>query len=285
MATCPETSWGEQDADSESLDALDTPIFSQSERDAMVLQFLPMARSMARKAALKSHLDFEDLCQDAILGLIYAANRFDPSRGVQFSTYASYWVAERMQMAAIKSMVVHVPTHLAKASHARQKRADREAALSSPVLSETVEVAANGDAPEDAPKSSRKGKKSSAKQRKTRLEAYHPVQRVDLYGTGEDAPHDPFDRMSAESDGPEDWERVVFSLMDLSRLRSAMRELPVQQRKVLCLYHGLEGCDTHTMEEIGSQMRCSREYVRQILGKAMEFLRKRLMDKGEPHGV
>ncbi len=283
MAATTEASWGEEE--DPDLESLDTAVFSISERNAMVLQFLPMARSMARKTAQKSHLDFEDLCQDAALGLLCAANRFDPGRGAQFSTYAAYWVAERMQLAAIKSLVVHVPTHLAKASHARQKRADREAALGvSPVSGEGCE-AANANASEDTSKPSRKGKKSSAKQRKSRLEAYHPIQRVDLYGTEEDAPNDPFDRMAVESDVPEFSDRVLFSILDLSRLREAIKALPVQQRRVVCLYHGLEGCDTHTLEQIGNQMGCSREYVRQVLVRATDFLRKRLLDSDADKGV
>ena len=41
--------------------------------------------------------DYEDLVQQGNLGLLYAASRFDPDRGVKFSTYATWWIRQRIQ--------------------------------------------------------------------------------------------------------------------------------------------------------------------------------------------
>lgn len=66
---------------------------STEARRAMVVQHLPLARKIARKiaAALPSSIRVhirEDLEQEARVGLMAAAERFDPARGVEFGAYA-----------------------------------------------------------------------------------------------------------------------------------------------------------------------------------------------------
>lgn len=64
--------------------------FSRSVREKLILDHLPLVRHvLARVAAhLPSHVDREDLLQAGTLGLIDAADRFDPSRNIRFHTYA-----------------------------------------------------------------------------------------------------------------------------------------------------------------------------------------------------
>ena len=52
-------------------------------------------------------LSLQDLYQEGRLGLLTAADRFDPTLGVKFSTYASYWILNRAAKAAANSQ--HVP--------------------------------------------------------------------------------------------------------------------------------------------------------------------------------
>ncbi len=56
-------------------------------RDALVAEFTPLAMSLARRY-VRSSESMEDLGQVALLGLVKAADRFDPERGVTFATYA-----------------------------------------------------------------------------------------------------------------------------------------------------------------------------------------------------
>ena len=55
-----------------------------------------------------SSLDLEDLIQEGRLGAIYAAKRFNPTRGVQFITFAAFYVRSRMRE-AIGEGVIHTP--------------------------------------------------------------------------------------------------------------------------------------------------------------------------------
>jgi RNA polymerase sigma-B factor len=61
--------------------------FSQTDRDEAVRRYLPLARSLARRYRHTGE-PIEDLEQVACIGLLNAIDRFDPTRGAAFSTFA-----------------------------------------------------------------------------------------------------------------------------------------------------------------------------------------------------
>lgn len=63
---------------------------AQQTRETMIVQHLPLVRYLVARfaAQVPGHLDPQDLTSAAIIGLIHAADRFDPSRGVLFKTFA-----------------------------------------------------------------------------------------------------------------------------------------------------------------------------------------------------
>lgn len=65
-------------------------------RDRIVESHLPLAISMVAKATGKSP-DFDDLVQEATVGLIEAIDRFEPERGLRFATYARWWIRSTLQ--------------------------------------------------------------------------------------------------------------------------------------------------------------------------------------------
>lgn len=71
------------------------------ERNALVEKHLPLATFFAKKFRATT-MDFDDLVQEARIGLIDAAERFDPKRGLKFSTYA-VWHIRKQIMEAIRS--------------------------------------------------------------------------------------------------------------------------------------------------------------------------------------
>jgi RNA polymerase primary sigma factor len=57
-------------------------------------------------------LSFHDLVQEGNLGLMEAAERFEPERGFRFSTYATWWVRQRMLRAISDySRIIRLPAH------------------------------------------------------------------------------------------------------------------------------------------------------------------------------
>lgn len=63
--------------------------------DKLVEEYLPLVRSVAAKYS-STHNSLDDLVQEGMIGLLEANQRFDPSRGTQFGTYAHYWISKRI---------------------------------------------------------------------------------------------------------------------------------------------------------------------------------------------
>lgn len=57
-------------------------------------------------------LEMEDLFQNGCLGLIRAAEKYDPERGYSFTTYASWWIAATVRNALNERDVIKVPRHV-----------------------------------------------------------------------------------------------------------------------------------------------------------------------------
>ncbi|MFN4150696.1 MAG: sigma-70 family RNA polymerase sigma factor [Candidatus Sericytochromatia bacterium] len=59
-----------------------------------IQKYMPLVKSIARRISSKlpKHYDLEDLVSDGVVGLLAATERFDPSRGVKFETFATYYI-------------------------------------------------------------------------------------------------------------------------------------------------------------------------------------------------
>lgn len=93
------TAMGSEFLDAETEKALATAWRKQGDEAALhrlITAYLRMAISMASKFR-KYGAPMNDLAQEASLGLMRAAERFDPDRGVRFSTYAVWWIKASIQ--------------------------------------------------------------------------------------------------------------------------------------------------------------------------------------------
>jgi len=84
----------------------------QTLRDELVFVHLPMVRQLASRFASRAE-SLEDLFQVGIIGLIKAIDRFDPGRGVEFSSFAvPTIVGEIKRHFRDKSWAMRVPRRL-----------------------------------------------------------------------------------------------------------------------------------------------------------------------------
>lgn len=81
-------------------------------RQQIILSNLRLVMWTARKYRSRG-LPLEDLCMEGVLGLMRAVKRFDPSMGVKFSTYASWWIRQSITRAlAEKGALIRLPVHV-----------------------------------------------------------------------------------------------------------------------------------------------------------------------------
>ncbi len=84
-----------------------------SARQKMIEHNLRLVVNIAKRYRGRG-VAFLDLIEEGNLGLIHALEKFEPERGLRFSTYATYWIRQRVERAVIFSRTIRLPMHVVK---------------------------------------------------------------------------------------------------------------------------------------------------------------------------
>lgn len=215
-----------------------------------------IAHGEARKLA-GPFMDEEDLVQEGYIGLLRAAKRFDPDRGIRFSTYARWWVRAQMTRAIDHTgRPVRLPGCAVEQTRNLRKAIKRFEAAGMPYgINELAQEV--GIDKERAELLLSQGNTISLEQ---------PV---------DDGPRPrPLERFLSDDDAVQPDGEAIQS-QELARMHEAFDlVLTDRQRFVLTRRYGLEDGEFRTLSEVGKEMGLSRERVRQIEREALIRLRE-----------
>ena len=234
-------------------------------RQAMIEHNLRLVVSIA-KTYMNRGLPFPDLIEEGNLGLMHALDKFEPQRGFRFSTYATWWIRQSIEKALMSQVrTVRLPVHVIREiNQVLRARRYLEQALAS-----------EGRSPDIDDIASLTGKT---------IEDVADALAMAEHTTSLDAPRDLdpgsslLDLISDKRSAGPDQEVEKYQFEE--KLRTWLKGLKDDQRRVITRRYGLDNQEPATLEELSKEVGLSKERIRQIQQEALVKLKKYLQSHG-----
>jgi RNA polymerase sigma-B factor len=220
-------------------------------RERLIEAALPLAHQVARRYR-HSHESLDDVIQVARLGLVKAVDRFDPSRGVAFSTYAvPTMVGEIKRYFRDTGWAVHVPRSLQE----RVQKVEKVRSRLADVLGRSPTVDEIADEAELSVEEVLQAMEAAAAYDARSLDAPAP-------DPDDDAPSYA-DTLGTADDGYE-------LVEDRGAVHAALKVLPMRERRIL----HMRFAGDMTQAEIAAQVGVSQMQVSRLLRRSLRALRE-----------
>ena len=235
-------------------------------RDLMIQSNLGLVIQVAKRF-LGRGIPFEDLIEDGNIGLMKAVEKFQPSKGFRFSTYATWWIRQAIERAILNSArLIRIPIHISesmfkisKASKNLEKENGYE-----PNTDDIAEyIGINSDKVEKI-----YGSIASITSLDYSLSQNEDDQNMSLSNVV---------REDEERTSPYE---ILNKIETINLLNNWLFSLKENERKIITLRYGLNYEKPMTLHQIAGIFNLTKERIRQIESKAMGKLQKMAKESG-----